>query len=103
MIYATHNQHHIHNLIALVGFITAAVFRAWGFSALICAMILLILKASPKQYVGIIIADAIYATILYFQDGFYTSFHKIAGYTVVYIIACVIYWLITLERPASKA
>lgn len=92
-------SHHVRNAITFIGFLTTVAFRLWGFSSFICALILYLLRARPRQYVGVIIADIVSAVILYFQDGFYTSFQKMAGYLTVFSVVCLIYWLVTLEWP----
>ena len=95
---ATKNIHIIRNIITLIGFITTIIFRLWGFSSFLCALIIYLLGGKPRQYVALIIADCVSAGILYFHKGFYTAFQNLMADLSVYAIICLLYWGLTLEK-----
>jgi hypothetical protein len=90
-----------YNLIALLGYVLAVIFRLWGFSAFVCALTLYYLGASAKQYLGIIIADIAYAVLLYFWFG-RVSLTELTSYSIAFMVICLIYWGLTLARPTAK-
>jgi hypothetical protein len=92
----------LHNIITFIGFVTTVIFRLWGFSAFLCALMLYILRAHPKQYLGIIVADIISAGVLYFNHGFYTPLQDLTKSFAVFSAGCFVYWLLTLEKSPPQ-
>jgi len=86
----------VHNIVALVGYITTIIFRYWGFTSFVCALFLLVTGARIRQYVGLIVANIAYASLMYGTFGAISS-QEFILYSSIYFLCCLLYWVLTLE------
>lgn len=98
---STRYQSYVNNLIALIGFITASIWRGWGFTSLVCAMALFVMGAKPKQYIAVVIMDILFSALLYVDVGKSTFSQAITRLGLFQILGLLV-WFFTLERTTVK-